>query len=207
MRMLVVVGTVSLGVLAGCSTEREWHTPDAYDPFVTEESGADGDWGDDFGDEWDDDYVPPPASFTVKDAHVGGTIGPVRDLDLTIDEPYVYEDASFGYTNVNLSAVRDDGAMGMMFMDLYNVSVGELPEGTTPCGTNEATGAQVNVTGCSSDSSGDNSYDAPANSCEVTVQHTDEGTLVTVSAQLPSSDATGETLATARFLAAPVVRE
>ena len=215
MQKLMATGGLSFVFLVGCSVEREWHAP--QDPFAPTQDigiGAEEDLDseeDAWEDEWEDecwDCYSQPATFEVQGGHVGGDIGRFTNLDLPIATPYVYEDPSFGYTNINLTGYRADGDMGMIFMDLFNVSVGDLPEGVSECGTDAETGVQISVTGCASGDRDDEYYDAPAVGCEIEVHHGEAGTEISVTAKLPQFDANGaqvsETVASARMLAVPL---
>jgi hypothetical protein len=208
-RLLSATG-FSLALVSGCAMEREWQ--DNGDPFDIE--------SDDLFEQEEERIEPQPEeecwdcynfepSFGVENAHVGGHIGTFRDLDLAIDSPSVYEDPSWSYTNINLTGYRDDGDMGMIFMDVMNVAVADLPEGSNECNYDGGTGVQIMVTGCASGDLESEYYDAPATDCEVVVQHQPDGsTDVTVVASLPSFDRdgaqTGETTATAQFTVTPL---
>ena len=204
MTKLWSAGLVSLAVVSGCAQEREWHEPEV--PFAPEQDALPTEDGDEWEGCIDCGAINP--TIAVRDGHVGGDIGSFAELDLRIDQPMVYEDPSWGYTNINLTGYRDDGDMGMIFVDLMNVTVGEMPEGSSACGYDESSGVQISVTGCASGDQDSEYYDAPATSCEVVVQHTPEGSDVTVLATLPSFDEygaqDGETHATAHFFVVPL---
>jgi hypothetical protein len=198
MRKLLIAGS-SLAMIAGCTVQRDY-VPE-QDPFTPSAPSLNNpnDPIDEL-DEPDDQPIDEPneeeppcydcygagTTFDASDGRVTGDIGNFVDLDLPVSTPTVYEDPSWGYTDVTLTGYRDDGAMGMIILEIMNVNPGDLEEGSHECtGYDGSSGEQIMVTACATGNSDADYYDAPATECEVIITDTDEGREVVVQAVIP----------------------
>ncbi len=173
MRALVVV--VGCGSLTACLVERDYSVQ--RDPRPVSRATAPGSSTgqtnlDEQGQPWSDTNT----TTRIEGGRVLGTIGSFDALDVSIPQPGLYVDSEWNYSHIELVGSDAQGRGVMIYMDLNNVDVGEMPQGATDCSD-----AQILV--CNSDS-----YDAPPEECTITTADVDDGQNVLMTARIPSYD-------------------
>ena len=175
MRALLTVSAVSLA-LTGCSVERD------YVPSSNERADSRSIFGN------DDQDANQDASYGVlpiTGGRVRGDIGAVTNFDATTDYVDSYTDDY--YSSITLTATDPQGRVGMIILDITSMDLRNAPAGTYDYSAQNIDGTEIYVTGCSSSSSDDALYDAPAEEGVIEVTDNEDGTRgIDVEATLPN---------------------
>ena len=188
MRALLSVSALALAV-TGCTVERSYAPGDRADVRQDFSDGIQDDWQADPNEDVWQEEPSYGGSLPITAGRVRGDIGAVTNFDATTD--YVDSWGDEYYTSITLNATDTQGRVGMLILDVTNMDLQNVAEGSYSFSAQNIDGSEIYVTGCSSSS--DSYYDAPAEEGSVVVQDNPDGTRdVDVEVTLPGDNGSSQ---------------